>query len=76
MNTNNPIEEEAKLILDMYEYALANNLNVENRNDVIKILEALDQTNISDDHLEQLVKAIQITAKRIQSDLDSRKKVN
>ncbi len=76
MSTHKSAEEEAKLVLDIYEYSLANDLNIEDRNDVVKILETLNQSSVSDEHIERLMKALQITAKRIQSDLNRRKKIN
>lgn len=76
MNTNDAAEDEAKLILDIYEYSLTNGLDVEDRSDVEKILEALNQVDVSDEKIERLMKALQITTKRIQEDLSDRKKLN
>jgi hypothetical protein len=76
MNTYDPIKEEAKLVIDMYDYALALNLNIEDRSAVITIMKALNQEDVSDERIERLMKALQITAQRIQSDVAHRKKVN
>lgn len=76
MNTNDAAEDEAKLVLDIYENSLTNGLDVEDRSDVEKILEALNQVNVSDEKIERLMKALQITTKRIQEDLSDRKKLN
>ncbi len=76
MNTNDPAETEAKLIMDIYEYALDHNLDVENRDDVIQIMKVLNQEDLSDERIERLMTALQITAKKIQSDVDRRKKIN
>jgi hypothetical protein len=76
MNTNDAAEDEAKLVLDIYEYSLTNGLDVEDRSDVEKILEALNQVDVSDEKIERLMKALQITTKRIQEDLSDRKKLN
>jgi truncated hemoglobin YjbI len=67
MNTYDPIKEEAKLVIDMYDYALAHNLNIEDRSAVITIMKALNQEDVSDERIERLMKALQITAQRIQS---------
>ena len=76
MNADSPAEEEAKLVMDIYDYALTHSMNVESRDDVTKILQALNQENMSDERVDRLMTMLQITAKRIQSDLDRRKKVN
>ncbi len=69
-------EDEAKLVLDIYEYAVEQHLDIENKNDVMDIMKALNQEDLSDDHIERLMTALQITAKRIQTDIANRKKVN
>lgn len=76
MNPNDTAENEAKLVLDIYEYALTHGLDVENRSDVEKILEALNQMSVSDEQIERLIKALQITATRVKEDLSNRKKLN
>ncbi len=76
MNPNDTAENEAKLVLDIYEYALTHSLDVENRSDVEKILEALNQMNVSDEQIGRLMKALQITAARVKEDLSNRKKLN
>lgn len=76
MNTNDIAENEAKLVLDIYEYALTHNLDIENRGDVEKILEALNLANVADERIERLMKALQITAARVKEDLSKRNKLN
>jgi hypothetical protein len=74
MKTKDPAEADAKLIIDMYEYALTNNLDITNKNDVISILKALGQENVANDRIERLMMALAVTAQRIRTDVGQRKK--
>jgi len=76
MTTNDPAQEEAKLVLDIYDHAISHGLNVTNREDVVTIMKSLNQEDYSDDHLDRLMQALEITANRIQTDVANRKKYN
>lgn len=76
MNTKDPAQEEAELVMDMYDYALTHNLDIKSKDDVMKIMEVFNEENTDDERIERLMKALQITAQRIQSDITRRKKVN
>ncbi len=76
MKTRNPIEADAKLILDMYDYALTHKLDITNKNDVITILEALGQNTVDDERVELLMTTLAVTDRRVRSDVASRKKIN
>ncbi|KKQ37637.1 MAG: hypothetical protein US54_C0029G0004 [Candidatus Roizmanbacteria bacterium GW2011_GWA2_37_7] len=75
MDTKDPIEE-AKLVMDIYDYALSHKLNIENRDDVKSIIEALGHDDVSDDRLEKLMTALQVTDSRIKADVARRNKIN
>ncbi len=74
MTKKDPAEEDAKLIIDMYNYALTNNLDISNENEVRSILKALGHENVPDNHLKQLMMALAVTAHRIRTDVSKRKK--
>lgn len=67
---------EAKLILDIYEYAQANDLDIENEQDVKEILQSLGYEKINDELFERLMAALSITDQKIQADVSNRKKFN
>lgn len=75
MIPKDPIEAEAKLIIDMYDYSLAHDLDIANKDDVRKILEALVQKNVTEDRFERLMLALAVTDKRVRKDVSERKKV-
>jgi len=76
MNINDSAEEEAKLVMDIYEYAFSHGMDIKVKQDVMDIMNALNQENTTDERIERLMKTLQITADRIQSDIAGRKKVN
>ena len=75
MNTQDPVEE-AKLVMDIYDYALSHKLNIENRDDVKSVLEELGHEDVTDDRLEKLMTALQVTENRIKADVARRNKIN
>lgn len=76
MTTNDPAQNEAKLVLDIYDHAITHGLDVKNREEVVSILKSLNQEDLSDEHLDRLMQALEITANRIQTDVTNRKKYN
>lgn len=74
MKTKNSPEETAQLVLEMYEYALTNDLDISNLDDVKHILQALGQEKVSDERVEQLMTALAVTNHRIRQDVAKRKK--
>ena len=75
MNTQDPVEE-AKLVMDIYDYALSHKLNIENRDDVKSVLEELGHEDVTDDRLEKLMTALQVTENRIKTNVSPRNKIN
>ncbi len=77
MNTKNPIEADAKLIIDMYDYALTHKLDISSKTDIATILKMLGQKNVSEDRIGRLMAVLAVTDKRIRKDVEKRtKKVN
>ncbi len=74
MDTKDPIEEHAKLILDAYSYALDHKLDITNKADVVTILKAIDPEHSSDESAEVLMPVLQIADKMVKTDLEKRKK--
>jgi len=75
MSTQDP-EKAAKLVLRAYQYARANNLDVNKREDVVKILKAIDPDNFSEENVEPTMIALQATVTRFRTDLEKRNKIN
>ncbi len=75
MNTKDPTEE-AKLVLRIYRYARKNNLDIKDRNNVAEILKTVDPDNFSEDRVDTIMIALQVTAKNIKKDLERRGKIN
>lgn len=69
-------EETAKLVLDIYEYAMDHKLDVQNKDHVIQIVKELGHEDISNEYVESLMQALQITAHKIETDVSRRKKMN
>lgn len=74
MKTKDPAEADAKLIIDMYDYALTNDLDISNKDDVGSILKALGQGKVTNDRVERLMMALAVTAQRTRTDVGKRKK--
>lgn len=68
--------KEAKLVLQIYRYALKNDLDMKDRDSVAKILKTVDPDNFSEDRIDNIMIALQVTAKKITKDLAKRNKIN
>ncbi len=55
MKPNDPLEEPAKLVVDAYNYALSNKLDISDKADVEKLLQVLDPEHASDMDLEDFM---------------------
>lgn len=75
MDTKDPVEEHAKLILDAYSYALEHKLDIRNKQDVVKILEVVNPGNSSEEFAESLIPVLQIADNMVKTDLEKRKKI-
>lgn len=76
MDIKDPNEEIAKVVMDVYHYALKNNLDIKNRADVAKILKAIDPDNFSEDQVELVMTMLPAIDTIIKKDLAKRRKVN
>ncbi len=74
MTITDPTETEAKLVLDIYDYALSHNLDITKKSDVVVILKALGNENLDDARAERLMTALLVTDHRIKNDVAKRKK--
>lgn len=74
MGIKDPIEVEAKLVLDIYDYALSHNLDITKKSDVVIILTSLGHENLGDEHVERLMTALLVTDHRVKNDVAKRKK--
>ena len=76
MSTLEP-EKAAKLVLKGYQYARKNNLDVNKREDVVKILKDIDSVeNFSEKDVERIMIGLQATATRFRTELEKRNKIN
>ncbi len=75
MSTIDPIKE-SKIVMEAYQYSRKNNLDIKNREDVVKILKAIDADDFSEERVDTLMIALQIIASKIRKDLERRGKIN
>ncbi len=59
MDTNDKAVEKTELVVDALSYAHKNSLNINNKDDVKKILEVLDPQHMSDEEVEEFMKLLQ-----------------
>ncbi len=76
MNTNDPAVEKTELVVDALAYANTNNLDIKNKEDVGKILQALDPEHSSQEDVEEFMKLLQGADDLIQADVEHREKTN
>lgn len=69
-------EEKAELVLDAYRYALDNNLDIHNKDDVTKILKELDSKRSSKEDVESFMPMLEIFDKMTKAELEKRRKIN
>ena len=74
MGINDQVEVEASLVLDVSIYASKHNLDISQKADVLKILEALGKKDVDSKQLERLMIALDITDRRLRKDIASRKR--
>jgi hypothetical protein len=74
MSLKDPVEESAKLVLDVYDYALDHNLDIKSKEDVKKILEELNPEHASNEAVEAIMPMLSVTDTLIKKDLTGRKK--
>ena len=57
----NPVVEKTELVINALDYASTHNLDVNNKEDVRRIAEAVDPEHISNEDIEELMKLLQAT---------------
>lgn len=68
--------DQAKLVLDIYDYALSHDLDISSPEDVRSILESLKITDIDDERFWRIMTALQVTDRKIKKDVSRRRNVN
>jgi len=76
MDIKDPNEELAKVVMDVYHYALKNNLDIRSRTDVVKILKVVDPDNFRENRVELVMAMLPVTDAIIKKDLARRVKIN
>lgn len=76
MDTNDPAVEKTELVIKALDYAQSNNLDINNKEDVKKIAEAVDPDNSSEEDIEQLMKLLQGANALMDDDAERRNQVN
>jgi len=74
MSAQDPTEE-VKLVLKVNQYAFKHNLDINKREDVVKILKAIDP-DFKEEKVDPIMIALKATSVRIRSDLEKRNKIN
>lgn len=72
MDTKDPVEEHAKLILDAYTYAHEHKLDIRSKTDVMTILKAINPEHSSEEYVDVLIPVLEITDNMIKTDLAKR----
>lgn len=76
MNTNDPAIEKSELVVDALSYAHTNNLDIKNKEDVTKILQALNPEHSSEGDAEEFMRLLQGADDLIKADVEHRKNTN
>lgn len=75
-NTNDPAVEKTELVVKALDYAHTHNLDISNKDDVKKIVEAVNPEHSSEEDIEELMKLLQAGDTFMEADADKRKKLN
>ncbi len=76
MDTNDPAVKMSELVVDALAYAHTNNLDIKNKEDVTKILQALDPEHTSEEDVEKFMALLQGADDLMQADVERREKTN
>lgn len=76
MNIKDPNDELAIVVMNVYHYALKNNLDIKNKANVIKILRTIDPDNFSEDRVELVMTMLPVTDTIIKKDMANKRKIN
>lgn len=76
MDNNDQVIEMTELVIDALSYAHKNNLDIDNEDDVMKILEAVDSEHAQERDIEKFMELLKATEDLMQMDVDKRRKIN
>lgn len=76
MDSKDPVIEKTEQVIKALGYAQEHNLNIQNVDDVKKILEVIDPENVTDENVTEFMKLLQGSDSLIEEDADRRSKIN
>lgn len=76
MDSKDPVIEKTEQVIKALNYAQEHNLNIQNIDDVRKILEVIDPENVNDENVMEFMKLLQGAGSLIEEDADRRSKIN
>lgn len=76
MDTKDQVSKEAAFVIDAYRYALDNNLDIKNKEDVEKIVKALRPEESSQKDIELLMPMLEIFDRITKAELARMSKIN
>lgn len=76
MDSKDPVVQKTELVIEALHYAHTNNLDINNNEDVKKILSALDPEHSSEEDVNEFVKLLQAADNLIEKDVERRQTNN
>ena len=76
MDPKDPAVEKTELVIDARTHANTNNLDIKRKEDVTKILQALDPEHSSEEDVEKFMVLLQGADDLMQADVEHREKTN
>lgn len=76
MDTKDPAIKKTEQVIDALSYAHENNMDIQNKDDVKKILEAIHAEKSSEADTEEFMRLLQATNALIEKDVERRSNVN
>ena len=76
MDSKDPVIEKTEQVIKVLSYAQEHNLDIQDIDDVKKILEVIDPENVNDENVTELMKLLQEANNLIEKDVDRRNNIN